>query len=169
MSLPFQVQILIQWALLQRITASNSGDASLVVDITKLSWDIDGAGDNTMTLASADVASILVEQTIRNHLLLMVLQILLGQELHALADFGGTSATGGVADTIDVAIGFLSDTAGNVSTGLASPVANAEVTLADVAAPISTVLQSQEMHLLTVLMVLVQTLCSLPLWQTPKI
>ena len=119
--------------------SGNSGDASSVVDITKLSWDIDGAGDNTMTLASADVASVILVDATTIEITLATdgtADPAIGQEkLHALADFGGTSATGGVADTIDVAIGFLSDTAGNVSTGLASPVANAEVTLADVAAP----------------------------------
>ena len=56
-------------------------------------------------------------------------------DLHGREDFGGTDATDGIADAIDVAIGFLSDTAGNVSTGIASPVANAEVTLADETAP----------------------------------
>ena len=40
--------------------SGNSGDASSVVDITKLSWDIDGAGDNTMTLTSDDVTSVIL-------------------------------------------------------------------------------------------------------------
>ena len=119
---------------------SNDGDASSVVDHTKLTWDIDGAGDSTMTLADADVASItLVDATT----LTITLNAgdptatpLVGRaKLHALNDFGGTSATGGTADAIDVAIGFLSDTAGNISTGLASPVSNAAMTLADTTAP----------------------------------
>ena len=56
-------------------------------------------------------------------------------DLHGRDGFGGIDATDGIADAIDVAIGFLTDTAGNLSTGLASPVANAEVTLADETAP----------------------------------
>ena len=55
--------------------------------------------------------------------------------LHALAGFGGTDATGGTADAIDIATGFIADTAGNESSGLANPVANAEVALADTTAP----------------------------------
>ena len=56
-------------------------------------------------------------------------------DLHGRDGFGGTDATDGTADAIDVAIGFLADTAGNLSTGLASPVTNAEVTLDDETAP----------------------------------
>ena len=55
--------------------------------------------------------------------------------MHALAGFGGTDATGGTADAIDIATGFIADTAGNESSGLANPIANAEVALADTTAP----------------------------------
>ena len=63
-------------------------------------------------------------------------------KLHALDGFGGTTATSGTADALDVAVG-LKDVAGNASSGLASPVANAAVALADSTAPeIATVTSS---------------------------
>ena len=59
-----------------------------------------------------------------------------GQEaLRVAAAFGGTSSTGGTADTIDVASGFLRDTVGNISTEPTATLSNGTVTLADIKAP----------------------------------
>ena len=111
---------------------AEDGDASSVVDATKLSWDINGSGAAPKVFAADDFASIVVTDATT---LTLTLTSDAQTDLHGREDFGGTDATDGIADAIDVAIGFLSDTAGNVSTGIASPVANAEVTLADETAP----------------------------------
>ena len=55
-------------------------------------------------------------------------------KLAALDGFGGTNATGGAVDTLDVAVGFLLDAAGNPSSETST--ATSDVTLADTTAPV---------------------------------
>ena len=118
-----------------------TGDVSSVVDVTKLTWDIDGEGASTMTLTANDVASVILKDSATLEITLNAgdptADPVVGRaKLHALADFGGATATGGTADALDIAAGFLTDAAGNISTGLASPVANAEVAMTDTTAPV---------------------------------
>ena len=42
---------------------SISGDASAVVDVTKLTWDIDGAGTSLMVLSDADVDTVILKDS----------------------------------------------------------------------------------------------------------
>ena len=121
---------------------AEAGDASGIFDATKISWDIDGSGAAPKVFAASDFASIVLTN---DTTLTLTLTAEAQADLHARAGFGGADATDGIADAIDIAIGMLADTAGNLSTGLASPVANAEVTLSDATAPtISTVTSSVE-------------------------
>ena len=108
------------------------GDASSVVDMTKLTWDVDAGGSTTLQMAEDAAASIVLTDA---NTLTITLSADAQASLHALAGFGGTDATGGTADAIDIATGFITDTAGNESSGLANPIANAEVALADTTAP----------------------------------
>ena len=114
--------------------------------MTKLTWDIDGAGTSLMVLSDADVDTVILKDstTLEITLLAGSASSNVGRtKLHALDGFGGTTATSGTADALDVAVGFLKDVAGNASSGLASPVANAAVALADSTAPeIATVTSS---------------------------
>ena len=108
------------------------GDASSVVDMTKLTWDVDAGGSTTLQMAEDAAASIVLTDA---NTLTITLTADAQASLHALAGFGGTDATGGTSDAIDIATGFITDVAGNESSGLANPIANAEVALADTTAP----------------------------------
>jgi len=107
------------------------------LDFTKLTWNVDVAGSVTMTMAADDITSAVVTNATT---LTITLSNSGKTDLHALAGFGGTASTGGTADGIDVAVGFLLDAAGNGSSGQSSPIAAADVTFNDVTAPtISTI------------------------------
>ena len=107
------------------------------LDFTKLTWNVDVAGSVTMTMAADDITSAVVTNATT---LTITLSSSGMTDLHALAGFGGAAATGGTADGVDVAVGFLLDAAGNGSSGQSSPIAAADVTLNDVTAPtISTI------------------------------
>ncbi|MDC3385709.1 putative Ig domain-containing protein [Planktomarina sp.] len=107
------------------------------LDFTKLTWNVDVAGSVTMAMAADDITSAVVTNATT---LTIALSTGGKTDLHALAGFGGTASTGGTADGIDVAVGFLNDAAGNGSSSQSSPIAAAEVTLNDVTAPtISTI------------------------------
>ena len=108
------------------------GDVSSVVDMQKLTSNVDGGGSTTLQMPDDAAASIILTDA---NTLTITLSDAAKASLHALAGFGGTEATGETADVIDIATGFITDTAGNESSGLASPVANAEVALADTTAP----------------------------------
>ena len=125
---------------LGEIVSPTNGDPDYVtitdaVDVTKITWNIDGAGTETLALATADVASI----TATTSAMTITLNATGTGRLHVLEGFGGTSATGGTADLVDVATSFLKDAAGNVSSAEVA-VSDADVTLADSTRPtISTV------------------------------
>lgn len=107
------------------------------LDLTKLTWNIDVAGSVTMAMAADDITSAVVTNATT---LTITLSNSGKTNLHALAGFGGTASTGGTADGIDVAVGFLLDAAGNGSSGQSNPIAAADVTFNDVTAPtISTI------------------------------
>ena len=114
------------------VIPAESGDASAVVDMTKLTWDVDAGGSTTLQMPADAASSVVITDA---NTLTITLSASAQASLHALAGFGGTDSTGGVADAIDIATGFITDTAGNESTNLANPVGNAEVTLADTTAP----------------------------------
>ena len=79
-----------------------------VLDFTKLTWNVDAAGSVSMAMSADDVASAVVT----NGTTLTIVLSGQGQtDLHGLAGFGGTEATGGTLDAIDVAVGFLRDSA----------------------------------------------------------
>ena len=110
-----------------------------VLDFTKLTWNVNAAGSVTMTMSAEDVASAVVTDATT---LTITLSADGQTDLHALAGFGGTDSTGGIADGIDVAVGFLLDAAGNESSGQVGPITAAEVTLSDVTAPTLTTITS---------------------------
>ena len=92
-----------------------------------MTWDVDGLGNVTKTFAADDFASIVVSlPESGQQKFIFTLTQAAADELAGLEGFGGTSSTDATDDTLDIAIGLLTDTAGNLSTGLAT-VANAEL------------------------------------------
>ena len=69
-----------------------------------MSWDINGSGAAPKVFAADDFASIVVTDATT---LTLTLTSDAQTDLHGREDFGGTDATDGIADAIDVAIGFL--------------------------------------------------------------
>jgi len=110
-----------------------------VLDFTKLTWNVDAAGSVSMPMSEDDVASAVVTN---GTTLTIVLSDQGQRDLHGLVGFGGAEATGGTLDAIDVEVGFLRDSAGNESAGQTSPIAAAEVSLADTTAPTITEITS---------------------------
>ena len=101
------------------------------LDFTKLTWNVDGAGSVTSTLTKDDVASAVVTDA---ETLTVTLSPDGKANVHDLVGFGGSEATGGTADAIDVAVGFLRDPSGNDSAGQSNPI-SASVTMSDADAP----------------------------------
>ena len=73
------------------------------------------AGSVTMTMAGTHYKAVVANATT------LTITFSGMTDLHALAGFGGAAATGGTADGVDVAVGFLLDAAGNGSSGQSSP------------------------------------------------
>ena len=113
-------------------TGAVSRDVTNTVDWSKLTWNVDGLGSTTSALAQTDVTSAIVNDAGTS--ITVTLNTDGKNKLAALDGFGGTNATGGAVDTLDVAAGFLRDAAGNPSSETST--ATSEVTLADTTAPV---------------------------------
>lgn len=85
-----------------------------IVNWRKLTWNVDGEGAITHQMSKADVSSAVVNAD--GTALTINLSPKGMVALHDLDGFGGTDATGGVRDALQVAAGFLRDSAGNLST-----------------------------------------------------
>ena len=114
------------------IAAAGDTDVKEIVDWTKLSWDVDGANSAGITFAKADVETAVVDGT--GTIITVTLSTVGLNRLLAVDGFGGTVATGGTLDALDVAVGFLRDPAGNLST--ATSTAASEVKVNDVTASV---------------------------------
>jgi hypothetical protein len=107
---------------------ANGSNVLSQMDLTKLSWDIDG--DNTTTanvsIASSDLSSAVVTNATT---LTLTLSSSKKTALEGTSGFGAS----GSADTIDVTAGLTKDTAGNIST--TDGAANAAISYADTTRP----------------------------------
>ena len=88
------------------------GSVKDILDFTKLTWDVDGGGTVTLSFTEDDISTATADDA---STLTITLTSDAKSNLHGLDGFGGATATGGTADVIDVAAGFLKDAAGNVS------------------------------------------------------
>ena len=121
----------LQGESLGTVVYDNGRDISSTIDWSKLQWNVDGNGATTLAFTEADVTSAIVNAGGDELAITLTAE---GQaRLSALDGFGGTTASGGTEDNLDVSAGFLRDFAGNLSS--ASSTATSAVTLTDDAAP----------------------------------
>ena len=117
------------------LTLAGTGFSSIDgnnLDWTKFSWDIDGTGSGSVEFQANYISSLTVTSDTQIDATLSAD----GQNaLLSAPNFGGTPNTNGTADKIDVAAGFLRDTAGNASVEATAVLSNGSVTLADETAP----------------------------------
>ena len=110
--------------------AADNFEVKSIVDWSKLTWNVDGEGGTTHIFSANDIQSAKVNA---DGTVLIVTLTAVGQKnLHDLDGFGGTVATGGVTDALEVAAGFMRDKAGNLSTQTSTAVS--EVALDDTTA-----------------------------------
>ena len=123
----------LQGADLGTIVADESRDVASIVDWSKLKWNVDGLGveETTHTFAEADVISAKINTD--GTMMTVTLSDTGKTALHGLDGFGGTAATGGTADVINVEAGFIRDAAGNLSS--VNSTAASGVTLSDADSP----------------------------------
>ncbi len=107
---------------------ANGSNVLSQLDLTKLSWDIDGDNATTanVSIASSDLSSAVVTNATTLSLTLS------SSKKTALEGTSGFGASGS-ADTIDIAAGLTKDTAGNIST--TDGAANAAISYADTTRP----------------------------------
>ena len=113
-------------------TLSSDLNVKEVVDWSELVWNVNGTGSTTLAFAKSDV-----ETAVSNSdgtTLTVTLSNAGKTKLHGLDGYGGSEATGGVADVINVGGGFLRDAAGNVSSEPSTSASN--VVLTDTSAPV---------------------------------
>lgn len=125
-------KLILQGSGLGTIVADASRDVTSIVDWTKLEWNVDGLGATTRAFIEDDILSAKVND--EGTQLTVTLSESGKTALHGLDGFGGTAATGGVADAINVGVGFMRDLAGNLSSE--NSTASSGVTLSDVASPV---------------------------------
>lgn len=96
------------------LAAADNFEVKTIVDWSKLTWNVDGEGAATYQFSKTDITSALVN--VAGTVLTVSLSETGMSNLHSLDGFGGTAATGGVVDAIEVDPGFLKDASGNLST-----------------------------------------------------
>lgn len=120
--------LVVTGANLDTLGVSNGADVKAQVDWTKFVWDINGDDATTAnkTFVVGDITSAVVTNAAT---LTITLTSDAKAAVLATSGFGGA----GGADTLDVAVGFIVDTAGNVAS--TDALANGVVTLGDSTAP----------------------------------
>jgi hypothetical protein len=112
-------------------TAPDNSDVKSIVDWTKVTWAVDGGDSVVRTLAVEDVSTAVVADN--GNSMTVTLTTDAATALHDLSGFGGTTASSGTSDSINVADGFLKDASGNLSSKASTPTST--VALVDLVAP----------------------------------
>jgi hypothetical protein len=107
--------------------AAENTNVKTIVDWKILTCNVDGEGSTTHQFSISDVATAVVNAA--GTVLTVTLSAEGQDNLHSLEGFGGTAGTGGTKDALQVAAGFMKDSAGNLSTETSTAVT--EVTFDD--------------------------------------